>query len=141
MDVRSPIRPQGFYPGGDMTKDLSAQTVNQCFAKLQTMKQDLLNRVRVSRLEFVAAEKSSGDEIDQSVAYLEEHHFLVNQERLRNQLLEIEYALARIENGSFGICEETEEVIEQERLLAIPYTRLSIEGAEIREAAAKKFAR
>jgi len=124
-----------------MTKELSAQTVNQCFTKLQRMKQDLLNRVRVSRLEFVATEKSSGDEIDQSVAYLEEHSFLVNQDRLRNQLLEIEFALARIENGSFGICEETEEIIEQERLLAIPYTRFSIEGAEIREAAAKKFAR
>ena len=124
-----------------MTKELSAQTVTQCFNKLQKMKQDLLNRVRASRQEFVAAERSSGDEIDQSVAYLEEHNFLVNQDRLRNQLLEIEFALARIENGSFGICEETEEAIETERLLAIPYTRLSIEGAEIREASAKKFAR
>ena len=50
-------------------------------------------------------------------------------------------ALARIEQGTFGVCEETEEVIESERLLAIPWTRLSIEGAEIREAVSRRFAR
>ena len=56
-------------------------------------------------------------------------------------VIEIESALARIENGSFGICEETEEVIEPERLRAIPWTRLSIEGAEIRESITKRYAR
>jgi DnaK suppressor protein len=55
--------------------------------------------------------------------------------------MEIEFALARIENGTFGICEETSEMIESERLKAIPYTRLCIEGAEIREMRSKKFAR
>jgi DnaK suppressor protein len=62
-------------------------------------------------------------------------------DRLRSQLIEIESALARIENGSFGVCEETEEYIEPERLRAIPWTRLSIEGAEIRESVNKKYAR
>jgi DnaK suppressor protein len=124
-----------------MTKELSNDFLKQCTHKLQLMKQDLLNRARSSRAEFVTTERSSGDEIDQSVAQLTEHQFLVTQDRLRKQLLEIEMALARIENGKFGICEETEELIEIDRLLAIPYTRLSIEGAEIREAAAKKFAR
>ena len=45
-----------------------------------------------------------------------------------------------MEQGIFGICEETEEQIEIERLLALPWTRLSIEGAEIREAVRKRFA-
>ena len=67
--------------------------------------------------------------------------FLSQQERLRTQLVEIENALARIENGTFGVCEETEEFIEHDRLRAIPWTRLSIEGAEIRESVNKKFAR
>ena len=44
-------------------------------------------------------------------------------------MLEIEFALSRIENGTYGICEMTEEKIENDRLLAIPWTRLSIEGA------------
>jgi len=105
------------------------------------MKQDLLNRARTARAEFALNDKNSGDEIDQTVAQLSEHHFLINQERLREQLYEIELALARIETGRFGVCEETEEIIEADRLLAIPYTRLSIEGAEIREASRRKFAR
>ena len=55
--------------------------------------------------------------------------------------MEIEMALGRIERGSYGICEETEEPIELERLLTIPWTRLSIEGAEIRESIRKRYAR
>jgi DnaK suppressor protein len=48
-------------------------------------------------------------------------------------LREIESALQRIESGTYGICEETGEPIEKDRLLAIPWTRLSLEGALTRE--------
>jgi DnaK suppressor protein len=95
----------------------------------------------MSQLDFGHVEKSSGDEVDQTVAQLAENHFLISQERMYIQLLEIDQALARIENGTYGICEETEEPIEIERLFAIPWTRLSIEGAEIQEAMLRKFAR
>lgn len=124
-----------------MNQVLSNEIVQECQKRLLTMKQDLLNRARSIRQEFSANDKNSGDEIDQTVAHLAEHHFLVTQERLRSQLLEIELALSRIETGRFGFCEETEELIEIERLLAIPYTRLSIEGAEIRESTQRKYAR
>jgi DnaK suppressor protein len=62
-------------------------------------------------------------------------------DRLRSQLFEIESALGRIESGAFGFCEETEEPIEIERLRAIPWTRLSIEGAELRESVNRRYAR
>ncbi len=120
---------------------ISEETKQACKRKLVLMKQEILNRFRTARQNFNQTEHSRGDEIDQTVAQQEEHSFLVNQERLRNQLLEIEMALSRIEQGNFGICEETEELIETERLLAIPWTRLSIEGAELREAMQRKFAR
>jgi DnaK suppressor protein len=108
--------------------------------KLLKMKADLINRAKQSTDHFNQIDKSSGDEIDQSAAHQEEHAFLVNQFRLKEQLIEIEFALSRIELGTYGVCEETEEKIETERLLAIPWTRLSIEGAEIRENAQKKYA-
>jgi DnaK suppressor protein len=104
------------------------------------MKADLLNRARQAAADFNQIDKAAGDEIDQSAAHQEEHTFLVTQDRIKTQLLEIEYALMRIENGTYGICEETEEKIETERLLAIPWTTLSIEGAELRESTQKKFA-
>jgi DnaK suppressor protein len=124
-----------------MKTSLSSALVNECRKKLVTLRQDLLNRVRMVQLDFGHLEKSSGDEVDQTVALLAENHLLISQERMRNQLFEIDQALARIENGTYGICEETEEPIEIDRLYAVPWTRLSIEGAEIQEALMRKFAR
>lgn len=126
--------------GERMSSFLSPETIRECRRKLLGLKQDLLNRVRTEKFDFVQNEKS-GDECDLTVAQLAENHFLISQERMRTQLMEIEGALARIEKGTYGICEETEEPIETERLLAIPWTRLSIEGAEIQEAVLRKFAR
>lgn len=114
---------------GKISKDL----ITTCKNKLLRLKDDIMNRTRLHRQEFSAFEKSGGDEIDQTVAQIAEDHFLLTQDRMRKQLSEIEWALARIQSGEFGICEETFEPIETERLMAIPYTRLSIEGAEIRE--------
>lgn len=124
-----------------MNTQLTSQTIAECRKKLISMRQDLLNRVRMAQLDFGHVEKSSGDEVDQTVAQLAENHFLIAQERMRTQLIEIDQALSRIENGTYGICEETEEPIEVDRLFAVPWTRLSIEGAEIQEAMTRKFAR
>lgn len=123
-----------------MSQVISKEFIQECRQTLLKLKMDLLNRVKNAQVQFVLQEKS-GDEIDQTVAQLEENSFLINQERLRAQILEIEFALGRIDQGTFGICEETEELIEIERLRAIPWTRLSIEGAEIREAMNRRYAR
>lgn len=119
---------------------ISSGIVQECRQKLMQAKMDLLNRVREARMDLTNEEKG-GDEADQTVRVLAEAEYLNRAERMRVQLVEIESALARIENGTFGICEETEEIIEVERLRAIPWTRLSIEGAEIRESMNKKYAR
>ena len=42
-------------------------------------------------------------------------------------------ALKRMESGEYGICEQTGEKIELNRLHSLPWTTLSIEGAEIEE--------
>jgi RNA polymerase-binding transcription factor DksA len=42
---------------------------------------------------------------------------------------EIDQALARLEEGKFGICEECHGAIGAERLKALPYTRLCIRCA------------
>ena len=119
---------------------LEVTLINECKEKLVTTKTEILNRVKETRDSF-NQEDRGGDEGDQTVRVLAERDLLSLHERLRVQLLEIENALARIENGTFGVCEETEEFIEPERLKAIPWTRLSIEGAEIRESMDKRYAR
>lgn len=120
---------------------ITEKTIQTCKAKLLKTKQDILNRIRSHHIEFQQVDKASGDECDQSVAHMEEHNFLVVQDRMKNQLVEIETALARIQNKTFGVCEETDELIEEERLIAIPWTRLSIEGAELRENMGRRYAR
>lgn len=115
--------------------------IHQCKEKLLQTKMDLLNRVPDCRNDLVNSGGRGGDEADQTVAILQENGALISYERLKSQLLEIESALSRIENGSYGVCEETEEFIEPDRLLAIPWTRLSIEGAELREELNKRYAR
>ena len=119
---------------------LDNKLVQKCRAKLLAAKEDALNRVRTARQDLHIEDKG-GDEADQTVRVLAETETLSLHERLRTQLVEIEMALARIENGTYGVCEETEEMIEPERLLAIPWTRLSIEGAEMRESVQRRYAR
>lgn len=111
---------------------LDAKFVSICKQKLLSTKADLLNRFQSHFTDFRERE-TGGDEADQTMSLQAETQLFATHQRLRLQILEIENALVRIEQGTFGICEETEEPIEKERLLAIPWTRLSIEGAEIRE--------
>ena len=119
---------------------ISKELVQECKGRLLTTKEELLNRVLDIRKNLHTEEKG-GDEADQTVRVLNESEVLNQHDRIRKQLFEIEQALARIENGAYGICEETDEYIESDRLKAIPWTRLSIEGAEIRESMRRKYAR
>ena len=120
---------------------ITEKLVKECKETLLNTKSEILNRVKEARLNLDSNDDKGGDEADQTMRILAEQEFLNMHDRLRTQLIEIESALARIENGSFGVCEETEEGIEAERLRAIPWTRLSIEGAEIRESVNKRYAR
>jgi RNA polymerase-binding protein DksA len=63
------------------------------------------------------------NEFDHNLAYA-----LVS--RQENALQDIEAALQRIENGTYGVCEETGEPIPEDRLKAIPWTRYTKEVQE-----------
>jgi len=120
--------------------EVDKSLTKECKDLLLTAKEEILNRVQSTKENLNTAVEKGGDEGDQTVRALAESEMLGMHDRLRKQLLEVEYALVRIDAGSFGLCEETEEPIEPERLRAIPWTRLSIEGAEIRESHKKRFA-
>jgi DnaK suppressor protein len=120
---------------------ISHKILQECRIRLLETKELLLNQIQDAKVAFHLSDEKGGDEADQTVRVLAETEFLNRSERVRLQLAEIEAALGRIENGTFGVCEETEEEIETDRLLAIPWTRLSIEGAELRESMKKRYAR
>ena len=49
-------------------------------------------------------------------------------DRQRKFIKNLEDALARIENKTYGICQQTGKLISKERLKAVPHTTLSIEA-------------
>ena len=121
---------------------LTKELVQECKQKLLETKMEILNRVKETAQNLVnTTQEKGGDETDIAVRNLAESEAVATQERLGFQLREIELALSRINEGTYGICEETEEAIEVARLKAIPWTRLSIEGAEMREEITRRFAR
>lgn len=105
----------------------------QCQKLLINKKTEILDRLILFKQD-ISTTIHAGDEADQSSSLMMENQRLSFQQNLRSLLLEIESALMRIQKGNYGVCEETDEPIEEERLLAIPWTRLSVEGAEIRDA-------
>jgi len=80
------------------------------------------------------------DEADLASAEINQALIMKLRDRERILLSNIDEALERIEEGSYGICEVTEEPIEEKRLKAIPWTRVSLQGAEILEKKRKQFA-
>jgi DnaK suppressor protein len=52
-------------------------------------------------------------------------------ERTKKYVNEINDALERIENGTYGICEATGKPIDKGRLDAVPHTRYSMEAKEM----------
>ncbi len=54
-------------------------------------------------------------------------------------LFEVDEALRRIEDGSYGVCELTGVQIERARLEVIPYTRLSVQAQARMEASKAKY--
>jgi DnaK suppressor protein len=135
--------------GLDLRKGVNVKSLNkrreklvqECRDKLLSIKSELLNRIREQKKAFLTRPQLVGDEADQTFSIIEEQNLLLSQERTQRMLMEIDGALERIVRGTFGVCEETEEFIEPDRLRLIPWTTLSIEGAEIRDARKKFYAK
>ena len=58
---------------------------------------------------------------------------LRTRDRARKLIAKIDQALARIDNGTYGFCEETDEPIGLKRLEARPIATMSIEAQERHE--------
>ncbi|MDB5965196.1 MAG: transcriptional regulator, TraR/DksA family [Polaromonas sp.] len=101
--------------------------------KLSLLRDDMLDSVGGST-EFLRKEPLVvPDPVDR--ATVEEEHTMELDVRDRNQafLQKIDQALARIDAGEYGYCEETGEEIGVERLLARPTANLSVEAQQRRE--------
>ena len=85
-------------------------------------------------------EISSADVIDQASSQTEKNVEMRTVNRQRKLLSKIEKAIKKINNNTYGYCEETGEPIGLKRLIARPVATLSIEAQEKHEKNEKIFA-
>ncbi len=90
-------------------------------------------------LSGVDQETSSADVIDQASSQTEKTIEMRTANRQIKLLSKIEKAIKKIENNTYGYCEETGEPIGIKRLLARPIASLSIEAQEKHEKNEKIF--
>tara|TARA_B100000029_G_scaffold32301_1_gene30838 strand:+ start:167 stop:574 length:408 start_codon:yes stop_codon:yes gene_type:complete len=85
-------------------------------------------------------EISSPDIIDQASSQTEKNVEMRTLNRQRKLLSKIENAIKKIQDNTYGYCEETGEPIGIKRLIARPIATLSIEAQEKHEKNEKIFA-
>ena len=96
--------------------------------------QETLNNLRDKSYQEV------GDEADRASRESEHGLELRTRDRYRKLLRKIEQALERIDDGSYGYCEDTGDPIGVQRLEARPIATLSIDAQERREMKEKVLA-
>ena len=83
---------------------------------------------------------SSADMIDQASSYTEKNVEMRAINRQIKLISKIDSALTRIQNGTYGFCEETGEPIGLKRLIARPVATLCIAAQEKHEKNEKIYA-
>ncbi|MBR2274068.1 MAG: RNA polymerase-binding protein DksA [Alphaproteobacteria bacterium] len=79
------------------------------------------------------------DDIDRASMETDKSLDLRTKDRARKLIVKIDQALERIEDGSYGYCEETGEEIGIDRLMARPIATLCLEAQERHERMEKTY--
>ncbi|CAN0656299.1 RNA polymerase-binding protein DksA [Nitratireductor aquimarinus] len=108
-------------------------------AKLQRWKSDILKEARET-LEALQQENANHPDLaDRASSETDRAIELRARDRQRKLISKIDAALQRIEEGTYGYCEETGEPISLKRLDARPIATLSIEAQERHERREKVY--
>jgi DnaK suppressor protein len=107
--------------------------------KLLEWKKSLLEQSKDTLDELKQGGLNQPDQIDRASLEADKALELRTRDRARKLISKIDEALKRIEDGSYGYCEETGDPIGLERLEARPVTTLSIEAQERHERLEKTY--
>jgi len=104
------------------------------FNMLMNLQEKLLQaRAEHEKAATSPAELRSVDVVDTAQDQIEHQVILAELHSESDRLTEINAALKRLREGTYGICEETGKPISQARLRAVPWTRFSLTAAEMAE--------
>ena len=110
-------------------------------AKLIEERDRLQDELRVIDLELIRLGQSQSDEgsgvgnhmADEGSDAQEQENDLAVRANIEVMLGEIQHALTKFADGTYGICEDTKQPIDPARLEALPYARYTIKAQEKRE--------
>ncbi|HEY8268904.1 MAG TPA: RNA polymerase-binding protein DksA [Xanthobacteraceae bacterium] len=101
--------------------------------KLMRWKEDILRESRETLQHLQNENENHPDLADRASSETDRAIELRARDRQRKLIAKIDAALLRIEDGTYGFCEETGEPISLKRLEARPIATLSIEAQERHE--------
>ena len=101
--------------------------------KLLTWRDDILKEAKETLQHLQAENENHPDLADRASSETDRAIELRARDRQRKLIAKIDAALARLDDGTYGYCEETGEPISLRRLEARPIATLSIEAQERHE--------
>ena len=108
-------------------------------AKLLSWREDILKEAKETLLHLQEENQNHPDLADRASSETDRAIELRARDRQRKLIAKIDEALGRIEDGTYGYCEETGEPISLKRLDARPIATLSIEAQERHERREKVY--
>ena len=100
--------------------------------------EELLMEAERTRYQVKETDEPASDPMELASNQFDRDFVLRLRDRERKLILKIKEAVERIENGTFGICEECGEKISQKRLRARPVATLCIDCKHEQEVSEKK---
>jgi len=107
--------------------------------KLLAWKEDILEESRETLVALQSENENHPDLADRASSETDRAIELRARDRQRKLIAKIEAAIERLDDGSYGFCEETGEPISIKRLDARPIATLSIEAQERHERREKVY--
>lgn len=138
MVETSVILPPDYKPSAD-EEYMNEMQVEYFRQKLLDWKKSLLAQFQDTLEELRQGGLNQPDELDRASMETDKALDLRTKDRARKLISKINDALKRIEDGTYGYCEETGEPIGVERLEARPVATLSIEAQERHERMEKTY--
>ena len=127
------------YKPTQKEKFMNAKMKEYFKQKLLSWKNELLKESSQTLNNLQSDNEAKPDITDRASEEIDRSFELRTRDRERKLINKINSALQRIEDGSYGYCEETGEPIGLKRLEARPIATLSLEAQEMHEKAEKRL--
>jgi DnaK suppressor protein len=129
---RPPLDKNGYRPS-DKEPFMNERQRDYFRAKLLNWRDEILREARETLQHLQDENQNHPDLADRASSETDRAIELRARDRQRKLIAKIDAALARIDDGTYGYCEETGEPIALKRLEARPIATLSIEAQERHE--------